>query len=334
MGIPRPPWDFIQKAVQVGHFRSMSIHLSKGVTEMLEDNFKYPPHLLIQKRADFIKRWSARCVELRDVERKLHEDLAPHVGHVLHGKRLKLLEEILESLSYPDKHLCEDLQSGFKLTGWLQRSGVFPQSMKKPEKTVASALRAAKGLNRSIVKQVGQITDEDLAREVWDLTKTELERGWVFLDEDCDPSNFMLGKRFGLRQKDKTRLIDDCSIGGFNETCGTSERLKVHTIDEMAAYMAWVIENCGKECCKDLTGRTYDLKSAYKRFAISTQDRDLLRIACWDSDNNRTVFLGLNALPSERLDQSVRFYAFLWLSGTSVLLGFDYVGRPFSMTLH
>ena len=130
---------------------------------------------------------------------------------------------------------------------------------------------------------------------------TSPRRSWsgagFFLDESCNPSDFILGKRFGLRQKDKTRLIDDCSVGGFNETCGTSERLKVHTIDEMAAFMAWVVEHCGEECCRNLTGRTYDLKSAYKQFAISSVDRDLLRIACWDSDQKRTVFLGLNALP-------------------------------------
>ena len=131
VGIPRPPWEFIQKAVQVGHPRSMSIHLTTGVTEMLEDNFKHPPHLLVQKRAEFIKRWSARCLELKDAERKLHDSLEPHVKHVLSGKRLKLLEEILDSLSYPDRDLCRDLQNGFKLTGWLQRSGVFPQAMKQ-----------------------------------------------------------------------------------------------------------------------------------------------------------------------------------------------------------
>jgi len=41
----------------------------------------------------------------------------------------------------------------------------------------------------------------------------------------------------------------------------------------------------------------YDLKSAYKQFAVSTTDRDLLRIACWDDERKKTVFLGLNALP-------------------------------------
>ena len=40
IGIPRDPWDFLQRAVEVGHPRSMAIHLSQGVTEMLTDNFR------------------------------------------------------------------------------------------------------------------------------------------------------------------------------------------------------------------------------------------------------------------------------------------------------
>ena len=45
----------------------------------------------------------------------------------------------------------------------------------------------------------------------------------------------LLAKRFGLRQGEKTRLIDDCSVGGFNSTCGANENLRIHAIDEMAA---------------------------------------------------------------------------------------------------
>lgn len=160
---------------------------------------------MVQKRADFLKKWTTRCSELRETEHDLHSTLEPHVAHVFKGKRLKLFKEILAHLSYPDSSLVEDLQGGFKLTGWLPKSGVFPQTMKKPDRTVDSALRAAKGLNKSILKQVEQ-ADVEIAKEVWDLTKTELDRGWVFLDEDCDPSKFLFGKRFGLRQKDKTRL--------------------------------------------------------------------------------------------------------------------------------
>ena len=99
----------------------------------------------------------------------------------------------------------------------------------------------AKGLNKNIAKQVASHTDEDLATEVWALTKEELDKGWAWVDETCDCEQQILAKRFGLRQGPKTRLIDDCSVGGFNSTCGSTEKLKIHAIDEMAAYIAWCL---------------------------------------------------------------------------------------------
>ena len=113
--------------------------------------------------------------------------------------------------------------------------------MKRPERSVEAALKLARGVNKSIVKKVEASKDDDLSTEVWEATKVEIQKGWVFVDEGCDPGKHLLGKRFGLSQRDKMRLIDDCSIGGYNGTCGTSERLKVHSIDELAAYLAWVM---------------------------------------------------------------------------------------------
>jgi hypothetical protein len=75
----------------------------------------------------------------------------------------------------------------------------------------------AKGLNRNITKQVASSNDEEAA-EVWELTKEELDKGWAWLDEGCGFEQHVLAKRFGLRQGTKTRLIDDCSVGGFNST--------------------------------------------------------------------------------------------------------------------
>ena len=66
-------------------------------------------------------------------------------------------------------------------------------------------------------------------------TLDELSNRWTWLDEECEPSKHLIAKRQG----DKVRLIDDCTVGGFNSTCGVSERLRVHAIDEMASYIAW-----------------------------------------------------------------------------------------------
>ena len=86
--------------------------------------------------------------------------------------------------------------------------------MKRPEQSLESACKVAKGLNKNICKQVAAGLDDELAEEVWNLTQEELDKGWAWLDEDCCVEKHLLAKRFGLRQGPKTRLIDDCSVGG------------------------------------------------------------------------------------------------------------------------
>ena len=296
-GLPRECWDFVDRAIQVGHPRSIAIHLNEAVVQMLNDNFGKSDFDLVKLRAQFLHKWTSRAEELKHEEKKFHDKLSPHVAHVLQGKRLLVLKEMLSFYQYPDKNLVEDIAGGFRLTGWLPKSNVFPAKLKQPERSVEAALSQAQGVNKSIIKQVCNVSDNEIATETWALTQEELDKGWVWEDVDCDPSKHLLAKRFGLRQGSKTRLIDDCSVGGFNSTCGSSERLRIHAIDEMTAYLAWCMQNLESELTGNLVGRTYDLKSAYKQFAVADKDRDLLRIAVWDNAKGRVVFLGVNSLP-------------------------------------
>jgi len=275
----------------------MAIHITEPVKEMLEKNFKQEPWKLVKSRAMFLQKWAARCEQLQAEENDLHEQMAPHISKVLAGKRLLVLKEMLLELGYPDKELIRDIEKGFGLCGWLPRSHVFPPGAKRPTQSLESALRAAKGVNHSIIKQVTPSQEPGLDEEVWEQTEKEIEKGWVWLDESCTPEEHLLAKRFGLQQGAKTRLIDDCSIGGMNSACGTHEKLRIHSIDEMAAYLAWCLTNLEHRDLKDLVGKTYDLKSAYKQYAISTADRKRLRIAVWNPLLSKVSYLGSNALP-------------------------------------
>ena len=297
LGMPRDPWDFVEKAVAVGHPRSLSIHLSSGVMETLKRNFSEEPYKLVKERAIFLQKWTARCKQLEQQELALHEGLDEHLKNVLKGKRLMVFKEMLLELGYPDTGLVDEICAGFKLSGWLSRSNVFPPSLKRPSQSLEAAQKVAKGVNKNICKQVAMGKDEELAREVWDLTQEELERGWAWLDDECDVDAHLLAKRFGIKQGEKTRLIDDCSVGGFNSTCGSSEKLRIHAIDEMAAYIAWCLTTLGDHSMESVLGKTYDLKNAYKQYGVACADRSLLRIAVWDPHSSSVRFLGLNALP-------------------------------------
>ena len=52
----------------------------------------------------------------------------------------------------------------------------------------------------------------------------EVELGYIWQDDEANESDFAWSKRFGLIQKDKVRMIDDCTIGGVNKTIGVVEK--------------------------------------------------------------------------------------------------------------
>ena len=87
------------------------------------------------------------------------------------------------------------------------------------------------------------------------------------------------------------------SIGGFNATCGVNEKMKVHSVDDMAAYICWCMSHLGPGAMKQVVGKTYDLKNAYKQYGIRSQDRELLRLAVWDACAKKVRLMGANALP-------------------------------------
>ena len=74
---------------------------------------------------------------------------------------------------------------------------------------------------------------------MWDETMLEVEKGWISEDPKPDLERVLLAKRFCIRQSAKHRLIDDFTIGGLNDCCGMSERLRVQAVDSMAALVSF-----------------------------------------------------------------------------------------------
>ena len=122
VGIPREPMDFVAKAVEAGHPRSMSIHLSNFVQEMLRENFEQSPLALLKKSAAFFWKWTARAKELSAEELKYKTSLPPYLQSLHKKKKLLLWAEILQSLDYPDKSLLKHIAEGFPISGWLPES--------------------------------------------------------------------------------------------------------------------------------------------------------------------------------------------------------------------
>lgn len=87
-----------------------------------------------------------------------------------------------------------------------------------------------------------------------------------------------ISRRFGLQQRRKIRLIDDYTESGVN-TCVTSvESPVLHTIDVACAVLALWFGLCGEQGLNpELVSRTFDLTSAYRQVALSSDGK---RFAC------------------------------------------------------
>ena len=103
--------------------------------------------------------------------------MGKEVGLLLRSKNVLLLSKIADEMNWPDKEICDDLVSGFYLTGMPKLSGVFP-----PEASLRKMTVDQLDASSSIIKmQLWQkIVDSHADKEVWDITNKESdEDGWL-----------------------------------------------------------------------------------------------------------------------------------------------------------
>ena len=297
IGIPREPWDFVKQAAMVGHPRFLPYAGTQQMNDLVSANLNLDTGGLLSLRAEFFNKWLKRAQDLTEDERTLHDGMCSHVKQVLHGKRLLLLREILEDLDYPDKKLFEDIVNGFKLAGWMRDSRVFTSLPRPPRISLEALLKSSAGLQHATIRKVVEPEDSELHAAAWEETKLEQERGWIWSDDSGVFKEKIIAHRFGIRQGDKVRVIDNFKQCGLNDACGLPEKFVLHGVDYIAATLIRALVygqfGPGLEIC----GKTFDLKSAYKQYPIHRADRDHLRIAILDPQTKQPRLFGLNALP-------------------------------------
>ena len=295
IGMPGDPESFLERAFKAGHPRSLDGIVSELVDDVAKKNFHGDMFELASMRIKFFKHWSVRAKELEIKQCEMLKSAPPHAARVLAGKRVALLQEILESIDYPDKTLVSEMVQGFSLTGWMTKSGIFPSRVRRPKFDKSTLVKLAKGINHSTLKTMDRHQDSELEQGAWDETCKELKEGWLWKDESRT-GEVVIAKRFGLRQGPKIRVIDDCSVCGLNSTVGLREKFRIHNIDQLATMMAHSF-NIANGRHPKVVGRTYDLKSAYKQFPISEEARRLLRIAVHEPGKDEPHLMGLDVLP-------------------------------------
>ena len=278
VGVPREPPQFITAAVALGHPRFLLARVNNDSLAAVNCLFGDAADLSL-RRTKFLKRLLQRANELRDQEAELHEALPVHLKKVLKGKRILLWKEVLVQLGYPDAKVMDEVVKGFPMTGWAEQSGVFMPDVRPPEMNVEQLKGMALGLNHAVVGAIKNSEPSELDAPAWDETQLEVQQGWL---QPCDVDDLgvvHIAKRFPIQQGGKLRLIDDFTVAGVNQTVGLGEKLRVESVDELAANVLVALTKTPPTHGLALVGRTFDLKSAYKQFGVDVEHQRTLRIA-------------------------------------------------------
>ena len=318
VAIPREPLDFLERALAVGHPRSVAIQLPPVLRQVMEWNRDADAYSIYKHRIEFVRFWTDKAKELKLADEQLIQQAPAHLKPLLVGKRLAVWQAMLEYYEYPDKALIQDVVTDFPLTGWLPDSQVFPKDFRPPSMSTSTLKSVSKGINERVKAKVMATAASDLTEATWAETEKELQEGWMEIDNG-DGKDAAWALRFGLQQREKVRVIDDFSIAGVNHTAGLQERLKIFGTDDIAALVAYSLDSCGQAEHPVLLGKTMDLKSAYKQFGVRLEDRERVRVATCHPTTEQFILLMVNALPfgaTGSVSGFLRVSMFLWYLGT------------------
>ena len=141
----------------------------------------------------------------------------------------------------------------------------------------------------------------------------------------------LVAPRFGVDQGTKVRVIDNGKMAGINSTIGLPEKFRLHDVTFIAAFIVCALGDKRSKGAQ-ASGKTLDLKSAYKQYATRPEDRELMRIAAKDMSDGAVRLYKPCALPfgtTGSVSGFLRTAAAAWFLGTEAV---NSAGETISMT--
>jgi len=244
------------------------------ITEVVHKYINAGPTITALSRTEEIRRWINLSKDLQPAEVEIRSNMSDRRQKILEGKKLALLRALLSDAGHSDLNLVDDLTTGFNLTGALPESHTFAKRV-KPATLSREELRSVADLCRKSMLETTQSSgDTELDDQLYEATCKEVRKG--FLEGPLDPAHLPAGatltRRFGVKQKSKTRPIDDYKASFVNCSVSQSETASVHTVDHIAAMVACTMrcaEACGLQI--ELSAKAWDLADAYKQVPLSEE---------------------------------------------------------------
>ncbi|CAE8589824.1 unnamed protein product [Polarella glacialis] len=213
-------------------------------------------------------------------------------------------------------------------------------------------MKAAKWSRRAAMGKCVSSGDAAADKELWENTVLERDKGWLsgpFSEEELSSRLGPLwtaSSRFPVRQGDKLRCIDNLSGSFVNAAFGSSEKLDLGGIDQLAglvkALIGGVLDNrdvvltlstgvvlrgvlrCSFSIqeARDICGRTLDLESAYRQLFTASCSAWASVIVVFCPESGKPELFCLEALP---FGATAAVYGFnrmaraIWFIGVTML---------------
>ena len=297
------------------------------------------PAGVAKHRADMLQHYIGRARALQQDEAKLHETLNESIQPVMATKRLLLFKEMMADAGVADPLLFEELCNGFRLVGDLSPSGQFPPQWKPAVLGIEQLRQTAIWAQRAVVGSCKRVLeDSEIAAAVWQETVEQAaeDKRWVkgpYSSEEITAKHgkhWIPSRRFGVRQGEKIRSVDDFSQFLVNSTVTCHEKIDLEGIDHICATARfflgamrdahrWRIPGEGGVSSgsiaaewrttksRDLVGRCLDLKHAYKQLVRNPCDAWASILAVANPEDNNVYYFEAIALPFGSVSSVIGF---------------------------
>jgi hypothetical protein len=303
VGVYHSPDSFINKALKLDHPFDHPANVKDVLSHAMFKLLTEGPEKVCNDREAALEKYNRISRSLSKKEAELHASLPECMQKVLHGKSLLLLQRMAKDAGYDDPFLAQDAVLGASITGISRDCAEFPNRPSDPTMTAEDVMKATRWSRKVIINSVKSSGDINLDKELHDITREERERGWLqgpFTEQELKDKLgplYVVNRRFGLKQSDKIRPIDDYSESFPNSAYGCPFKLDLGGIDELttiARQIVCAVEDDRKVSitlasgrvltgtlhsslsvhqARQVVGRTLDLDSAYKQLATAMKSR-------------------------------------------------------------
>ena len=238
-GCFRTMQQFVDVSRQIWHPYDELKNLPDSLVRTLFWYLTTAPSEITKHRINCLTRWRTTEAKLRSLESELHGQMSESVACVLRSKNILLMRQVAEEMNWPDVNLFDEMTQGFELTGNFSACGIFKPQVNIPTLSVAQLKQNTKFLRPTILGRMRLTEASELQTELMEVTEMEKSKGWLEGPFTTDEITNKYGhdwlpvRRFGVKQKNKTRPIDDFRENTLNQTFGSVEKPELRTMDHV-----------------------------------------------------------------------------------------------------